>query len=127
MHDRFRYFLPFVAPLLTTAGLQAQAVPAPLPPQATRRRMLLSLTPSNTAILFRLRPSGSQEEVWNCQRRYIAVSAWQRMSQETHVPNAANSGIGLTHRQCKFWPALHLLQADRCRDISGALPSLAKG
>ena len=104
MHDRFRYLLPFVAPLLTTAGLQAQAVPAAASAaghQETDVAVTYTEQYSNLVSTPTFWQPGGSVELSAQVYRGLGLAA---NITGNHVPNAANSGIGLSIVSANFGP-----------------------
>lgn len=104
MHDRFRYFLPFVAPLLITAGLQAQAVLAAASTaghQETDVAVTYTEQYSNLVSTPTFWQPGGSVELSAQVYRGLGLAA---NVTGNHVPNAANSGIGLSIVSANFGP-----------------------
>ena len=103
MHYRFRMFLPFVAPLLTTASLQAQAVPAASTAGHQETDVAVTYTDqySNLVSTPTFWQPGGSVEVSAQVYRGLGLAA---NVTGNNVPNAANSGIGLTIVSANFGP-----------------------
>jgi len=104
MHDRFRCFLPFVAPLLITAGLQAQSVPAAASTgghQETDVAVTYTEQYSNLVSTPTFWQPGGSVELSAQVYRGLGLAG---NVTGNNVPNAANSGIGLTMVTANFGP-----------------------
>lgn len=104
MHHRFRYFLPLVAPLLTTVSLQAQAVPAAASTaghQETDVAVTYTEQYSNLVSTPTFWQPGGSVEVSAQVYRGVGLAA---NVTGNNVPNAAKSGIGLTIVSANFGP-----------------------
>jgi hypothetical protein len=104
MHHRFRYFLPLVAPLLTTVSLQAQAVPAAASTaghQETDVAVTYTEQYSNLVSTPTFWQPGGSVEVSAQVYRGLGLAA---NVTGNNVPNAANSDIGLSIVSANFGP-----------------------
>jgi hypothetical protein len=104
MHHRFRYFLPLVAPLLTTVSLQAQAVPAAASTtghQETDVAVTYTEQYSNLVSTPTFWQPGGSVELSAQLYRGLGLAA---NVTGNNVPNAANSGIGLSIVSANFGP-----------------------
>ena len=103
MHHRFRIFLLFVAPLLTTASLQAQAVPAASTAGHQETDVAVTYTEqySNLVATPTFWQPGGSVELSAQVYRGLGLAA---NVTGNNVPNAANSGIGLTMVTANFGP-----------------------
>lgn len=104
MHRRFGYLLPLVASLLTTAGLRAQAVPAAASTSGHQEvDVALTYTEqySNLVSTPTFWQPGGSAEVSAQIYRGLGLAA---NVTGNNVPNAANSGIGLTIVSADFGP-----------------------
>jgi hypothetical protein len=103
MHFQFKYFLPLVAPLLTIAGLQAQAVPAASTSDHQEVDVAVTYTEQYSNLVATptfWQPGGSVEL---SAQVYRGLGLAANISGNT-VPNAANSGIGLSIVSADFGP-----------------------
>ncbi len=104
MHYILKYFLPLVAPLLTIASLQAQAVPAPASAPGHREvDVAVTYTEqySNLVSTPTFWQPGGSIEVSAQVFRGLGLAA---NVSGNNVPNAANSGIGLSIVSANFGP-----------------------
>ena len=104
MHFQFRYFLPLVAPLLTIASLQAQAVPAAASTSGHQEvDVAVTYTEqySNLVATPTFWQPGGSVEVSAQVYRGLGLAA---NVTGNNVPNAANSGIGLSIVSANFGP-----------------------
>lgn len=103
MHPRFGYFLPLVASLVTTAGLSAQAVPAASTSGHQEVDVAVTYTEqySNLVSTPTFWQPGGSAEVSAQVYRGLGLAA---NVTGNNVPNAANSGIGLSIVSANFGP-----------------------
>jgi hypothetical protein len=103
MHFQFRYFLPLVAPLLAVAGLHAQAVPAASTSDNHEVDVAVTYTEQYSNLVATptfWQPGGSVEL---SAQVYRGLGLAANITGNT-VPNAANSGIGLSIVSADFGP-----------------------